>query len=193
MRKQPLRIGMFVAAPFVVSISAQITVPSTPPPQTRAGGNVTAKPPGGPTPRKPNGHPDLTGVWLRRAGIVNIEQLLPRGALPFRPETLKRMSLLKSQDDPQLRCLPVATPRSEPYPFRIVETPTHIFILMEAVHGYRQVFMDDRKHPSGDDLQLSWQGRSLMEYICDNEQDAPNIDAPADAAIDATKLLKDQR
>jgi hypothetical protein len=35
------------------------------------------------------------------------------------------MSLLKSQDDPQLKCLPVATPRSEPYPFRIVETPTH--------------------------------------------------------------------
>jgi hypothetical protein len=29
----------------------------------------------------------------------------------------------------------------------------------------------------------------LMEYICDNEQDAANIDAPADAAIDAAKLL----
>ena len=33
----------------------------------------------------------------------------------------------------------------------------------------------------------------LMEYICDNEQDAPNIDAPADAAIDAAKLLREQR
>ena len=30
----------------------------------------------------------------------------------------------------------------------------------------------------------------LMEYVCENEQDAPNIDAPADAAIDAEKLLK---
>ena len=30
----------------------------------------------------------------------------------------------------------------------------------------------------------------LMEYICDNEQDAQNIDAPADAAIEAEKLLK---
>jgi hypothetical protein len=268
MRTHPFRIGVVVAAALVASISAQITVPSTPPPQTRAGGNITAKPPGGPTPRKPNGQPDLTGVWLRRTGIVNIEQLLPKGeTLPFRPETLKRMSLLKSQDDPQLRCLPVATPRSEPYPFRIVETPTHIFIVMEAVHGYRQVFMDGRKHPTGDDLQLSWQGHSigrwegntlvvdtvgfndltwfdnwghihsdkmhvverftrvdlghlnasvlvddpgaysrpftltytaelmpnaeLMEYICDNEQDAPNIDAPADAALDAAKLLRE--
>jgi len=33
----------------------------------------------------------------------------------------------------------------------------------------------------------------LMEYICDNEQDAPNIDAPADAAIEAAKLLGQQR
>ena len=30
----------------------------------------------------------------------------------------------------------------------------------------------------------------LMEYVCENEQDAPNIDAPADAAVDAEKLLK---
>jgi len=29
----------------------------------------------------------------------------------------------------------------------------------------------------------------LMEYICENEQDAANIDAPADAAVDAAKLL----
>jgi hypothetical protein len=42
------------------------------------GGSITAKAPSGPTPRKPNGQPDLTGLWLRRAGIVNIEQLLPR-------------------------------------------------------------------------------------------------------------------
>ena len=270
LRAHPLRFGIVVAAALAASISAQITVPTTPPPKTRAGGNITAKAPTGPVPRKANGQPDLGGVWLRRAGIVNIADLLPKGeTLPLRPETLKRMSLLKSQDDPQLRCLPVATPRSEPYPFRIVETPTYIFILMEAVHGYRQVFMDGRKHPSGDDLQLSWQGHSigrweantlvvdtigfndltwfdnwghihsdkmhvierftradlghlnasvlvddpgaysrpftlnytaelmptaeLMEYICDNEQDAPNIDAPADAAIEAAKLLGQQR
>ncbi len=269
MRHRPFCLALAVAAAVVASVSAQISVPSTPPPQTRAGGSITTKAPTGPTPRKANGQPDLNGVWLRRAGIVNIAQLLAKGeTLPYLPQTLKRMSLLKSQDDPQLTCLPVATPRSEPYPFRIVETPTHIFILMEAVHGYRQVFMDGRTHPAGDDLQLSWQGHSighwegntlvvdtigfndltwfdnyghvhsdrmhvverftradlghlnvsmvvddpgaysrpftltytaelmptaeLMEYICDNEQDAPNIDAPADAAIEAVTLLKGQ-
>ncbi len=267
--RQAFGPALVMAIAFAASLPAQISVPKTPPPQARAGGNITAKPPAGPAPRKANGQPDLTGVWLRRAGIVNIADLLPKGeALPYLPATLTRMSLLKSQDDPQLRCLPVATPRSEPYPFRIVETPTHVFILMEAVHGYRQVFMDGRAHPSGDDLQLSWQGHSigrwegntlvvdtigfndltwfdnfghvhsdrmhvverftradlghlnasvtvddpgaysrpftlsytaelmpnaeLMEYICDNEQDAPNIDAPADAADEAAKLLRGQ-
>ena len=270
MRYTPFRLALVIAVGGVSSVGAQISVPSTPPPQTRVGGSITAKAPTGPAPRKANGQPDLSGVWLRRAGIVNIEQLLPKGGtLPYLPGTLKRMSLLKSQDDPQLRCLPVATPRSEPYPFRIVETPAHIFLLMEAVHGYRQVFMDGRSHPTGDDLQLSWQGHSvgrwegntlvvdtvgfndltwfdnyghvhsdrmhvverftradlghlnvsivvddpgaysrpftlnytaelmpnaeLMEYICDNEQDAPNIDAPADAAIEAAKLLNQAR
>ena len=51
-----------------------------------------------------------------------------------------------------------------PNPFRIVETPTHIFLLTEAVHGYRQVFMDGRKHPSGEDLQPSWLGHSIGRW-----------------------------
>jgi hypothetical protein len=267
--RQALGLALVIAVALAASLPAQISVPKTPPPQTRAGGSITTKAPAGPAPRKANGQPDLTGVWLRRAGINNIADLLPKGeAFPYLPATLQRMSALKSQDDPQLRCLPIATPRSEPYPFRIVETPTHIFILTEAVHGYRQVYMDGRKHPSGDDLQPSWLGDSigrwdgntlvidtigfndltwfdnvghihsdrmhvverftrvdlghlnasvtvddpgaysrpftlsytaelmpkteLLEYICENEQDAPNIDAPADAAIEAARLLKGQ-
>jgi len=69
MRTGSFRIGVIFAAAFVASIGAQISVPTTPPPQTRAGGSITAKPPTGPTPRKPNGQPDLAGVWLRRTGI----------------------------------------------------------------------------------------------------------------------------
>ena len=266
MRNRDVRLGVLIALALVARASGQISVPSTPPPQTRAGGSITAKPPSGPVPHKPNGQPDLTGVWPRRAGVANITQLLPQGEkMPFLPETLRRMRDLKSQDDPQLRCLPLATPRSSPYPFRIVETPPYVFILTESVHAFRQVFMDGRGHPPADELQLTWQGHSigrweratlvvdtvgfndltwfdnyghlhsnrmhvverftrsdlghlavvitvddpgaysrpftlrytaelmpnteLMEYICDNEQDAANIDAPADAAIDPAKLL----
>ena len=42
MRTHPFRIALVVAAAFAASISAQITVPSTPPPKTRAGGSITA-------------------------------------------------------------------------------------------------------------------------------------------------------
>ena len=265
MGTRAVRLVASIALALAAPVSGQIRVPSTPPPQTRAGGNITARPPSGPAPRKANGQPDLTGVWLRRAGIANITQLLPQGEkMPLRPETLRRMHALKSQDDPQLRCLPLATPRSSPYPFRIVETGPYVFILTESVHAFRQVFMGGT-HPPADELQLTWQGHSigrwegdtlvvdtvgfndltwfdnyghlhsdrmhvverftrndlghlavaitvddpgaysrpftlrysaelmpnaeLMEYICENEQDAANIDAPADAAVDAAKLL----
>ena len=267
MRNHAFSLAIVIAMGLAASPAGQITVPSTAPPQTRAGGNITTKAPAGPVPRKLNGQPDLTGVWLRRTGVANIAQLLPPGEkMPLLPETLKRMRALKAQEDPQLHCLPLATPRAAPYPFRIVETRTHLFILTESVHGYRQVFMDGRTHPSADELQLSWHGHStgswqgdtlvvdtvgfndltwmdnyghlhsnrmhvverftrsdlghlsavvtvddpgaysrpftlnytaelipdgeLMEYVCENEQDAANIDAPADAAIDAAKLLE---
>jgi hypothetical protein len=258
-------VTMLITMALTAAVSGQITVPSTPPPQTRAGGNITTTAPAGPVPRKPNGQPDLTGVWLRRAGVADIAQLLPQGEkMPVLPETLRRMRALKAQDDPQLKCLPLETPRSSPYPFRIVETGTHVFILTESVHAFRQVFMDGRTHPPADELQPSWQGHSigrwdggtlvvdtvgfnaltwldnyghlhsdrmhvierftrtdlghlsteitvddpgaysrpftlhytaelmpngeLMEYICENEQDAANIDGPAQAAIDAATL-----
>ena len=143
-------------------LEAQITVPDTPPPATRVGGSIVATPPEGPLPRQANGRPDLTGLWLRRAGTGNISQLLPEGErMPLLPETLARMRALKAADDPQLHCLPIPTPRGNPYPFRMVETPTHLFILNESMHGYRQVFMDGRPHPAADELQPSWHGHSI--------------------------------
>jgi hypothetical protein len=255
-----------MVAAVAVAAGAQVTVPKSLPPQTRTGGNITADAPVGPLPRKANGQPDLGGVWLRRAGIGNITQLLAPGeSLPFLPATLQRMRTLKAQDDPQLQCLPLATPRSAPYPFRIVEAGAHVFILTESTHGFRQIYVDGRTHPPAADLLPSWHGHSigrwegdtlvvdtvgfndltwfdnyghlhsdrmrvterftradlgrmnvvitvddpgayarpftlrytaelirngeLLEYICENEQDAPFIDAPAGAAVDAEKLL----
>jgi hypothetical protein len=82
--------------------------------------------------------------------------------MPMRPETLKRMRALMAKDDPQTNCLPLATPRGNPYPFRTVETPTHLFIINESMHGYRQVFMDGRTHP--DDLDPTWHGHSIGRW-----------------------------
>jgi len=46
-----------------------------------------------------------------------------------------------SKDDPEANCLPTGVPRLAPYPWRIVETPTHMFFLFEGnIHSFRQIF-----------------------------------------------------
>jgi hypothetical protein len=159
-----LHVAFGIAAAFIAtaSLAAQITIPTTLPPTARAGGNITTVPPEGPVPRQANGRPDLTGLWLRRGGTGNISQGLPKGeTMPLLPETLKRMQALMANEDPQTNCLPLATPRGNPYPFRLVETPARLFIINESMHGYRQVFMDGRAHPPADELQPSWHGHSI--------------------------------
>jgi hypothetical protein len=65
-----------------------------------------------------------------------------------------------SKDDPEANCLPTGVPRLAPYPWRIVETATHMFFLFEGnIHSYRQIFMDGRKHPL--DLDPAWYGHSV--------------------------------
>ncbi len=68
-----------------------------------------------------------------------------------------------SKDDPEALCLPTGVPRQAPYPWRIVQTPTHIFFLFEGnIHSYRQIFMDGRKHP--DDPDPTWYGHSVGHW-----------------------------
>ena len=163
MRTRLVASWIATASLLTVTLEAQITIPSTPPPTARAGGNIRANPPKGALPRQANGRPDLTGLWLRQGGTANISQGLPKGqTMPLLPETLKRMQALQAKDDPQTNCLPLSTPRGNPYPFRLVETPTHLFILNESMHGFRQVFMDGRRHP--DDLDPSWHGHSIGRW-----------------------------
>src|SRR6185503_12060200 len=112
-RKFRAAFAIAASVAFTAPLQAQITVPKTLPPATRAGGNITAKPVSGALPRQANGRPDLTGLWLRRGGIGNITQGLAKGeTMPLLPETLKRMRALMAKDDPQLHCLPLPTPRA---------------------------------------------------------------------------------
>ena len=165
MRTGSVALGIAVIVVTAASLGAQITIPTTLPPATRAGGNITTKAPEGPLPRQANGRPDLTGLWLRRGGTGNIAQGLPKGeTMPLLPATLKRMQALQANEDPQTNCLPLATPRGNPYPFRFVETPTHLFIINESMHGYRQVFMDGRAHPPADERIPSWHGHSIGRW-----------------------------
>jgi hypothetical protein len=67
-----------------------------------------------------------------------------------------------SQDDPEANCLPTGVPRIAPYPWRIVQTPTHVFFLFEGnIHTYRQIFIDGRKFPKDEDIDPTWFGYSI--------------------------------
>jgi hypothetical protein len=121
---------------------------------------TTAKP----APRLPSGQPDFSGLWQGGGPINDISQGLPKGeTLPLLPSARKILESRLSKDDPQANCLPSGVPRISPYPWRIVQTPTHIFFLFEGnIHSYRQVFMDGRKHPVDPDP--TWYGHSIGRF-----------------------------
>jgi hypothetical protein len=118
--------------------------------------------PTGPAPKLANGTPDLSGVWLGGgSNDTDVSRGLKSGEsvsmLPWAAELVKNR---KSAQDPEANCLPAGIPRGSPYPWRIVQTPTHYFILFEGnIHSYRQIFMDGRKHP--EDPDPTWYGHSI--------------------------------
>jgi len=115
-------------------------------------------------PRLPNGKPDLSGVWNGGGPVADLAQGLAKGeTIPLLPEAEKIMQARQSKDDPEANCLPTGIPRIAPYPWRIVQTPTHIFFLFEGnIHSYRQIFMNVSKHP--DDLDPTWYGHSVGRW-----------------------------
>ena len=137
------------------------------------GQNVKRPPaPTGPVPRLPDGTVDLSGLWVGGGPTGDIEREggLKPGTLDaiMTPAAKKIYASRKEEDNPHYQCLPMGIPRSTPYPFRMIQTPTHkkathIFILQEGnIHSYRQVFMDGRKHPA--ELDPTWWGHSIGRY-----------------------------
>jgi len=118
-----------------------------------------------PTPRTANGKVDFSGIWTPdRNFIYDLNDALPKGeVLPLQPWAEKLARERLSKDDPEAHCLPTGVPRQAPYPWRIVQTPTHYFILYEGnIHSYRQIFMDGRKHPAN--LDPAWYGHSIGRW-----------------------------
>ena len=153
MRMRLVSVSVIVVA-LAVSLSAQRGGP--PAPQ-------------GPTPHLPDGTVDLSGVWQGGGPVGDLAEGIPKGeTIPLTPEADKLMKSRQSGDDPEANCLPTGVPRFAPYPWRILQTPTHtkathIFFLFEGnIHSYRQIFMDGRKHP--DDPDPTWYGHSIGRW-----------------------------
>ena len=104
-----------------------------------------------PAPKTADGKPDLSGIWESPPGYTgNIARDLKPGEVSFQPwaETLyKHRQETQGKDDPQAYCVLSGVPREHvvPYPFKILNTNGMIVILYEALHSYRQIFMDGRQ------------------------------------------------
>ena len=176
-----------VAAPLYVN--AQWAVYHDPTvPRTRDGKpNLSA-----PVPR-PNGKPDLSGIWQpESAPVAEIQQFLlpgginglgedlptkyvlnffadyPDGQEPMRPEVRAQLGNRPpgSGGPPTLCPLPtLPTQGLVPAPFKIVQTPRLTMVLYETETVFRQIFSDGRALPP--DPQPSWLGYSVGKWAGD--------------------------
>jgi len=152
----------------VFSLAAQQPAQNDSKPKTGTIGLYRNQPlaPDGPAPKMADGTPDLSGVWLGGGGndadISNPRGLKPGEQVVMLPWAEDVVKNRLSKQDPEANCLPTGIPRGSPYPWRIVQTPTHYFILFEGnIHSFRQIFMNG-KHP--DDPDPTWYGNSIGHW-----------------------------
>ncbi len=74
-----------------------------------------------------------------------------------------------SKYDPEGYCLPPGGPRmmATPYPMEIIQQPEHkrVFMVFEgATHIWREIYMDGRAHPQGDELNPTYLGHSVGRW-----------------------------
>src|SRR4029077_3676578 len=144
-----------------------------------------------PTPRAPDGHPDLTGfydnpfnttVTKDSNGTVSFTlggggrrspYKWPTPDMPsYKPEyAAKAEALFKNQygastpDDPQYDCKPMGVPRASMVPLQFVQTPKMVVVLYESNfigQTYRIIYTDGRGHPK--DLDSSFLGDSIGHW-----------------------------
>jgi hypothetical protein len=173
MRKRVVT-GIISAAAVLAAVSLLAQAPAPGAGQNKAqakgggGGGLFGGPaaPTGPAPKLADGTPDLSGVWRGGGGsdtdISNPRNLKAGDKVVMLPWAEALMKTRLSKEDPEANCLPAGIPRGSPYPWRMVQTPTHYFLLFEGnIHSYRQIFMNG-KHP--EDPDPTWFGHSVGRW-----------------------------
>jgi len=141
-----------------------------------------------PTPRLPDGKPDLSGLWhatnparcggggsqFVECGVEiggsalggNLGRNL-QGGLPYQPQAAKLAQERRaddSRDDPHVRCLPDNPPRAWTLPHltKTLHSPKLLVLLYEVNAMYRQIFIDGRPFP--EDPTPAWNGYSVAAW-----------------------------
>jgi hypothetical protein len=140
---------------------------------------------------------DFGGVWTPDQS--NIYSYPPPGQRQHPPlkgkyaeayeGVLKAAAAGQVINDPGAACIPGGMPRImvNPYPMEILHNRDRLTILFEYQNQVRRLFLDGRKHPSGDDLYPTYLGDSIGRW----EGDAlvvETIGLRADTMFDATGI-----
>jgi hypothetical protein len=122
-----------------------------------------------PAPKAPDGHPDLSGVWMPNTRTLQdlAAGMTPPGDLPYQPWAAQlvkdRADGARGKEDPAAHCVP-GMPKLIvlPYPYKIYQMPGVTVILYEGFTTFRQIFTDGRALPK--DPQPSWLGYSVGKW-----------------------------
>jgi len=114
----------------------------------------------GPTPRTPEGQPDLSGVWYAQRPV---DPGKPE-PLPWTEALLKERAANNSKDAPGAHCLTRGiTLAGALFPYKLVQTRTLLVMIFEDdIPSHRQVFLDGRGHPK--DPNPMWMGHSVGHW-----------------------------
>jgi hypothetical protein len=116
--------------------------------------------PDGPTPRTPEGKPDLSGVWYAQRPV---DPGTPQ-SLPWVDALVKERAANNSKDAPGAHCMTRGiTAAGALFPYKIVQTRALLVMLFEDdIPSHRQIFLDGRGHPK--DPNPNWMGHSIGRW-----------------------------
>jgi hypothetical protein len=151
---------------------------------------ITVMPPGGPAPRLPDGHVDLSGHWLPNSagqGVSGRDGVDPAARRQFDPkatpeeppsfqpwaaEKIKNMTPVERElAKSSVNCTPRGLPAiwlQNPYSTVIVHTPTMMAQLYEVLNNWRLVYTDGRPVPKDPEpwyhgtSTTHWEGDTLV-------------------------------
>jgi hypothetical protein len=120
--------------------------------------------------KRPDGTPDLSGVWAGPAGrfVRNLAADLEPGEVSYQPWAKalvdQRADGAREAENPTANCLPAGVPRinAVPPPWRIVQADGLIAILYESGYLWRHIYMDGREPIR--DPNPSWMGYSVGRW-----------------------------
>ena len=155
-------------------------------------------------PRTADGKPDLSGIWQAintahwdiqdhssRQGpvlalgaafsVVGGMGVVEGNELPYQPWALKKKQENQASAvklDPEVKCYMPGIPRATymPYPFQIVQTPTHVLMAYQFAAASRVVYMDPKTEEAPAPFWMGWsrgrwEGDSLViDVISQSDQ-----------------------